>query len=183
MQIFSHRLRRFSTFCLSIPQSALRHNIGIGQNERRGEERSLLYQHPSKWDNLYPILAGKHNSFVFRIFATLLLIHITDMAWIYLILGGVFEIGWPLGFKLADTFPQGRLMFIILSVISMALSGFFLYLAQRSIPIGTAYAVWTGLGAVGTLFIGILVFNDPAGFWRLFSAFLIIAGIIGLKLA
>ena len=105
------------------------------------------------------------------------------MAWIYLILGGVFEIGWPLGFKLADTFPQGRLMFIILSVISMALSGFFLYLAQRSIPIGTAYAVWTGLGAVGTLFIGILAFNDPAGFWRLFSAFLIIAGIIGLKLA
>ena len=105
------------------------------------------------------------------------------MAWFYLILGGVFEIGWPLGFKLADTVPQGRTAFIILSIVSMALSGFFLYLAQRSIPIGTAYAVWTGLGAIGTLFIGILVFNDPAGFWRLLSAFLIIAGIIGLKLA
>ena len=105
------------------------------------------------------------------------------MGWIYLILGGLFEIGWPLGFKLAGTASRGHLAFIALSVVSMALSGLFLYLAQRSIPIGTAYAVWTGIGAVGTLFIGIFAFGDPAGFWRLFSAFLTVAGIVGLKLA
>ena len=103
------------------------------------------------------------------------------MAWIYLILGGLFEIGWPLGFKLASTTSQ-RVLFIGLAVVSMALSGLFLYLAQRSIPIGTAYAVWTGIGAVGTLLIGIFFFHDPAGFMRLLSAFLIVAGIVGLKL-
>lgn len=102
------------------------------------------------------------------------------MAWILLILGGLFEIGWPLGFKLASIY-QNKALFIGLSVVSMALSGLLLYLAQRSIPIGTAYAVWTGIGAVGTLAIGIIFFQDPANFMRLFSAFLIIAGIIGLK--
>ncbi len=102
------------------------------------------------------------------------------MAWFYLILGGIFEIGWPLGFKLAAT-TGNKVLFIAVSVVSMALSGLFLYMAQRSIPIGTAYAVWTGIGAVGTLAIGIAFFSDPAGFARLFSAFLIVAGIIGLK--
>jgi quaternary ammonium compound-resistance protein SugE len=63
----------------------------------------------------------------------------------------------------------------------MAMSGYFLYLAQRSIPIGTAYAVWTGIGAIGTITIGILFFNDSMGLMRLFSASLIIIGIIGLK--
>ena len=103
------------------------------------------------------------------------------MAWIYLFLGGLFEIGWPLGFKLAATTPY-RTWFIAGSILSMALSGFFLYLAQRTLPIGTAYAVWTGIGAVGTLLIGILLFGDSAGFLRLVSASLIILGIIGLKL-
>ena len=104
------------------------------------------------------------------------------MSWIYLILGGVFEIGWPLGFKLAQTLPY-RFLCIMLSVVSMGLSGLFLYMAQRNIPIGTAYAVWTGIGAVGTLLIGIFFFNDSAGFWRLASASLIIIGIIGLKIS
>lgn len=103
------------------------------------------------------------------------------MAWIYLILGGAFEIGWPLGFKLAST-TGNRWLFISVAVASMALSGLFLYLAQRDIPIGTAYAVWTGIGAVGTLLIGIFFFNDPANLMRLLSAGLIVAGIIGLKL-
>lgn len=102
------------------------------------------------------------------------------MAWLFLILGGIFEIGWPLGFKLASV-TQNKLLFIGVSVVSMALSGFFLFLAQKTIPIGTAYAVWTGIGAVGTLAIGVAFFDDPAGFMRLFSALLIMVGIIGLK--
>ncbi len=103
------------------------------------------------------------------------------MAWIYLLLGGIFEIGWPLGFKLADV-TQKRVLFIGMAVFSMALSGLFLYIAQRTIPIGTAYAVWTGTGAIGTLLIGIFFFNDPAGILRLVSASLIVLGIIGLRL-
>lgn len=103
------------------------------------------------------------------------------MAWLYLILGGVFEIGWPLGFKLAAT-TQNKALFIGVSIVSMALSGMFLFMAQRTIPIGTAYAVWTGIGAVGTLAIGIIFFHDPATIMRLLSALLIVAGIVGLKI-
>ena len=104
------------------------------------------------------------------------------MSWIYLLLGGLFEIGWPLGFKLAHIYPQ-KTLWITLSILSMALSGICLYLAQRTIPIGTAYAVWTGIGAVGTLAVGILFFHDSAGFLRLLSASLIVIGIVGLKIA
>ena len=99
------------------------------------------------------------------------------MAWIYLILGGLFEMGWALGLKLSETM-QVKVWGILLAVVSMALSMFLLYIAQRSIPIGTAYVVWTGIGAVGTLLVG-----DSAGFWRLFSAGLIVIGVIGLKIA
>ncbi|MDH8701819.1 quaternary ammonium compound-resistance protein SugE [Dysgonomonadaceae bacterium PH5-43] len=104
------------------------------------------------------------------------------MAWLFLILGGLFEIGWPLGFKLASSTPQHKILFLVMSVVSMALSGYFLFLAQRTIPIGTAYAVWTGIGAVGTLTVGIIFFNDSAEIMRLLSALLIIVGIIGLKI-
>lgn len=104
------------------------------------------------------------------------------MAWIYLLLGGLFEMGWPLGMKLADV-TGNRWLFLSISVLSMGLSGLFLYLAQKDIPIGTAYVVWTGIGAVGTLLIGIFFFKDPAGLLRIFSALLIVSGIIGLKLA
>jgi quaternary ammonium compound-resistance protein SugE len=103
------------------------------------------------------------------------------MAWLYLILGGLFEVGWPLGFKLATT-TGNRGLFIALSIVSMALSGLMLYIAQRDIPIGTAYAVWTGIGAIGTLTIGIFFFDDPAHFARIFSALLIVVGIVGLKI-
>ena len=84
--------------------------------------------------------------------------------------------------KLAQT-TGARFLYLSIAVISMALSGYFLYLAQRTIPIGTAYVVWTGIGAVGTLLIGILVFGDSAGLWRILSALLVVCGIIGIKLA
>lgn len=102
------------------------------------------------------------------------------MAWFYLILGGFFETGWALGLKLSQTM-QVRFWGILMAIVSMALSLFFLYMAQKSIAIGTAYVVWTGIGAIGTLLAGILLFGDSAGFWRLFSAALIVLGVIGLR--
>ena len=104
------------------------------------------------------------------------------MSWIYLFIAGVFEIGWPLGFKLSSTMPS-KTLGLGLAVLSMAASGLFLWLAQKVIPIGTAYAVWTGMGATGTLLIGILYFGDSASIWRMCSAALIIIGIVGLKLS
>ena len=104
------------------------------------------------------------------------------MGWIYLIIAGIFEVGWPVGFKLSQT-TENKVLWIIFGICSMALSGLFLWLAQKEIPIGTAYAVWTGIGAIGTLLIGIFYFGDSASIWRLISAFLIIIGIIGLKLS
>jgi quaternary ammonium compound-resistance protein SugE len=102
------------------------------------------------------------------------------MNWTYLIFAGLFEIGWPLGLKLSQTMPS-KTLGIIIAIVSMSLSGLLLWLAQKSIPIGTAYAVWTGIGAVGTLFVGIIFFNDSASMWRMFSALLIVIGIVGLK--
>ena len=102
------------------------------------------------------------------------------MSWIYLFIAGVFEIGWPLGFKLSQT-TNHRLLWIAMAVLSMALSGLFLWMAQKDIPIGTAYAVWTGIGAMGTLLIGIIFFHDPSNFLRLFFASLVIIGILGLR--
>ena len=90
--------------------------------------------------------------------------------------------GWALGLKLSETM-QVKVWGILLAVVSMALSMFLLYVAQRTIAIGTAYVVWTGSGAGGTLLMGIFFFGDSAGFWRLFSAALIVLGVIGLKLS
>ena len=104
------------------------------------------------------------------------------MNWIYLILAGLFEIGWPLGLKLSQTMPS-KLLGILIAIISMSLSGALLWLAQKTIPIGTAYAVWTGIGAIGTLLIGIVFFCDSASIWKMLSALLIVIGIVGLKLA
>jgi quaternary ammonium compound-resistance protein SugE len=104
------------------------------------------------------------------------------MNWLLLLLAGVFEIGWPLGFKLASV-TSHKWLWLALAAVSMGLSGLFLYMAQRTIPIGTAYAVWTGIGAVGTLAIGIVFFGDSATLWRMVSALLIVVGIVGLKLA
>jgi len=104
------------------------------------------------------------------------------MNWLILVFAGIFEIGWPLGFKLSQTHTY-KLPWILLAIVSMALSGLLLWYAQKTIPIGTAYAVWTGIGAVGTLAIGIIFFGDSASIWRMLSALLIVVGIVGLRLA
>jgi len=101
------------------------------------------------------------------------------LTWTYLIIAGIFEIGWPLGFKLSQTAAKFRVSFIAMAVLSMALSGFFLW----NIPLGTAYAVWTGIGASGTFLIGIVFFRDPMSLMRCLSLLLIVAGIIGLKIS
>lgn len=102
------------------------------------------------------------------------------MNWIYLILAGVFEIGWPLGLKLSQTMPS-KFLGILIAVISMTLSGILLWSAQKTIPLGTAYAVWTGIGTLGTMTVGILYFDDSASLWRMLSATLIVIGIVGIK--
>ena len=107
------------------------------------------------------------------------------MSWIYLVLAGLCEIGWPLGFKLSQASGTGPGKFaacIACSVFSMVLSGFLLWLAQRSIPIGTAYAVWTGIGALGSVIVGIILFKEPVTAGRLIFAALLLIGIIGLKI-
>lgn len=104
------------------------------------------------------------------------------MAWILLIIAGLFEIGWPLGFKLASMHSKYFIWYIGLSILSMGLSGYFLYLAQKSIPIGTAYVIWTGIGAIGTVLLGILFFHDSVNIFRLLFLSLILIGIVGLKL-
>jgi quaternary ammonium compound-resistance protein SugE len=104
------------------------------------------------------------------------------MAWIYLLIAGVFEIGWPLGMKLGWTPGGVRPLPLVMSVVSMAASGVFLFLAQRHIPMGTAYAVWTGIGALGTFFVGLALFKEPATAARFVCVGLIAAGIVGLKL-
>ena len=96
------------------------------------------------------------------------------MAWLYLMAAGLFEIGWPVGLKLSQI-PGRLIMGVIIAVV--------FWLAQKTIPIGTAYAVWTGMGAAGTFIVGILFYGDSAGALRRVSVGLIIAGIVGLKLA
>jgi quaternary ammonium compound-resistance protein SugE len=103
------------------------------------------------------------------------------VAWIYLVLAGLFEIGWPIGLKLGWTPTGARPLWIGFAILCMAVSGVLLLLAQRVIPMGTAYAVWTGIGAVGTFTVGIIAFGDAATTMRMVSASLIIAGVVGLK--
>jgi quaternary ammonium compound-resistance protein SugE len=102
------------------------------------------------------------------------------VAWVYLVIAGIMEWGWPMGLKFASN-PSHRGWAIALAIVSILLSGYFLLLAQRTLPIGTAYAVWTGIGAVGTFVLGIVILGEPAAFGRFFFVGLIIAGIAGLK--
>ena len=104
------------------------------------------------------------------------------MAWVYLVAAGLLEIGWPLGLRVAEN-PATRLRGVITAVVFMAASGALLWMAQKQIAMGTAYAVWTGIGAVGTLTVGILFYGEPSSFMRLASASLIVLGIVGLKLS
>ena len=105
------------------------------------------------------------------------------MAWVYLVIAGIFEWGWPVGLKLGWTEQGPQYGWIAFAVICMAASGALLLVAQRTIPIGTAYAVWTGIGAVGTFVLGILLFSEPATLARFFFVGMIVAGILGLKLS
>ena len=103
------------------------------------------------------------------------------MAWVYLILAGLLEIGWPLGLKYGWQESGVRVWPLVGSGLSMLGSGALLFVAQKTIPMGTAYAVWTGIGSVGAFTAGVLVFNEPAHAARVTSVILIIAGIVGLK--
>ncbi len=104
------------------------------------------------------------------------------MAWFYLLLAGVFEIGWPVGLKMAQE-AETRVLGISLAVGFMAVSGFLLWLAQKEIPIGTSYAIWTGIGAARTFMVGVLYYGDPSRLGRYLGVALIIAGVATLKLA
>ena len=102
------------------------------------------------------------------------------MAWSLLFVAGLLEIGWAIGLKYTEGFT--RLVPSVLTLASMAASVLLLGLALKTLPIGTAYAVWTGIGAVGTALLGIALFGEPATALRLASIGLIVAGIVGLKL-
>ena len=103
------------------------------------------------------------------------------MAWVLLVLAGLFEVGWAIGLKYTDGFS--RLWPTVWTVISMIVSLSLLGVAMKSLPLGTAYSVWVGVGAVGTVILGIVLLDEPATLARILSILLIIAGIVGLKLA
>lgn len=103
------------------------------------------------------------------------------MAWVYLLLAGVMEIGWPVGLKLAQT-PGWRWQGILLAIFFMTVSGGLLFLAQKSIPMGTAYAVWTGIGAIGAFVVGVVFYGDATSFWRWLGVVLIVSGVVVMKL-
>lgn len=102
------------------------------------------------------------------------------MAWLVLVVAGLFEVGWAIGLKYTEGFS--RLWPTVGTVLAMIVSIALLGWAMRSLPVGTAYAVWTGIGAVGTALLGIVLFHEPATVARLVSLGLILAGIVGLKL-
>lgn len=104
------------------------------------------------------------------------------MSWVYLLLAGLFEMGWPVGMKISQA-PQTRWLGLAIAVGFMAMSGFLLWLAQRTLPIGTAYAVWTGIGGAGTFLLGVMFFGDALSFMRILGVSLIILGVIALKVA
>lgn len=101
------------------------------------------------------------------------------MDWLYLLAAAIFEIGWAIGLKSTQGFT--RLWPSVFTISAMIVSMTLLAIAVRTIPIGTGYAVWTGIGAVGTAILGILLFNEPATAWRLLFLAMILCGIVGLK--
>lgn len=101
------------------------------------------------------------------------------MAWVYLGVAGLFEIGWAIGLKYSDGFSKPLPSF--LTVVAMGFSLWLLAVAMRTIPVGTAYAVWTGIGAVGVAVLGMVLLGESREVLRILCLFLIIAGIVGLK--
>lgn len=102
------------------------------------------------------------------------------MYWIVLIIAGLFEVAWAIGLKYTDGFT--KLFPSIFTIISMIISMGLLAYAVKYIPVGTAYAVWTGIGAVGTAILGIILFNESKEIIRIFFIFIIVVGIVGLKI-
>lgn len=102
------------------------------------------------------------------------------MHWIYLLIAGLFEISWAIGLKFSHGFSQA--IPSILTIIGMIASFYFLSLALKNLPLGTAYAIWTGIGTIGTVIFGILLFKEPVDTVRILCILLIISGITGLKL-
>ena len=103
------------------------------------------------------------------------------MSWIILVLAGLFEVGWAIGLKYTEGFT--RLWPTVGTVAAMVVSLGLLGIAMKSLPVGTAYAIWVGVGAVGTVILGIVLFDEPVNALRLGSVVLIVAGLVGLKLA
>jgi quaternary ammonium compound-resistance protein SugE len=103
----------------------------------------------------------------------------STMSWLVLLVAGLFEVGWAVGLKAAE----GRISVLAATGAAMVASVALLYLAMRNLPLGTAYAVWTGIGAVGTVAVGIAMFGESADAVRLLCIGLIVAGILGLKFA
>lgn len=103
------------------------------------------------------------------------------MNWGILLVAGLFEIGWAIGLKYTDGFT--RPWPVVWTILSMTLSVALLGVAMKTLPVGTAYAVWVGIGAIGTAILGIILFGEPASAARLLSLALILAGIVGLKLS
>ena len=102
------------------------------------------------------------------------------MHWIYLLVAGLFEISWAIGLKFSHGFTQ--IIPSVLTVAGMIASFYFLALALKNLPLGTAYAIWTGIGTIGTVVLGIIIFKEPVSAVRLFCIALIVCGITGLKL-
>ncbi len=102
------------------------------------------------------------------------------MHWIYLLIAGLFEISWAVGLKFSHGFTQ--IIPSVLTVLGMIASFYFLALALKNLPLGTAYAIWTGIGTIGTVVFGIILFKEPVSAIRLFCIALIVSGITGLKL-
>ena len=102
------------------------------------------------------------------------------MQWIYLLIAGLFEIQWAICLKYSQGFTQ--LMPTILTLVGMITGFYFLSLALKKLPLGTVYAIWTGIGTIGTVIFGIILFKEPINITRIFCIFLIISGIIGLKI-
>lgn len=102
------------------------------------------------------------------------------MTWLLLIIAGLFEVGWAIGLKFSQGFT--RLVPSIFTMVGMIASFYFLSLAIKNLPLGTAYAIWTGIGTVGTVILGILLFKEPVDLIRIICIGFIVVGIVGLKL-
>jgi quaternary ammonium compound-resistance protein SugE len=102
------------------------------------------------------------------------------MQWIYLVIAGFFEVGWAIGLKYSQGFT--KIFPSILTVIGMVASFYFLSLSLKSLPLGNAYAIWTGIGTVGTVILGVILFKEPFNVMRIICIVFIVLGIVGLKL-